>query len=294
MILSEFLYNQLILISKYLDISSDAQTRTIDIDLTNLVIHPDGSILLASNSEAFTDDNGQAQTRVNHYQIDLNDFSISLMPADNIDIEFRPAKIVMISGKAIVVTEALEYANLALKVQFWDRDNAFNSPIIKDVPENNNVIAYNSVTATMMQYTLEYNAFTRESVEQISSEDNINPVYLNTLTNLVTSSNGKDIYTASTASEWTIFDGTTFTDQGALRASIRTVNVAIDSSNNGYFYRFDSSGFFILSKYDDNQQELFTVGYSAGSVDSYISPNYQRIIHLNSTSNSLVLDYIPD
>jgi hypothetical protein len=267
------------------------------IDLTNLVIHPDGSILLASNSEAFTDEAGQAQTRVNHYQIDLNDFSISLMPAD--DIEFRPAKIVIISGKAIVVTEALEYANLALKVQFFDRENAFISSIIKDVPANNNVIAYNGGSATMVQQTLEYNAFTPESIQQISSEDNINPVYLNTLTNLVTSSNGEDIYTASTASEWTTFDGTTFTDQGVLRPSIRTVNVAIDSSNNGYFYRFDSSGFFILSKYDNNQQELFTVGYSAGSVDSYISPNYQRIIHYsdsdsNSNPDSLVLDYIPD
>jgi len=265
-----------------------------DVDLTNLVIHPDGSILLASNEETFTDEDGQSQTRVNHYQIDLSDFSISLMPADDIDIEFRPAKIAMISGKAVVVTEALEYANLALTVQFWDRDNAFVSPFIKDVPANNNVIAYNGNTATMMQYTLEYNAFTPESVQQVSSDENINSAYSGVLSNIVTSSNGEDIYTASTISEWTTFDGTTFTDQGVLRASIRTVNVAIDSSNNSYFYRFDSSGFFILSKYDDNQQELFTAAYSAGSIDSYISPNYQRVIHLNSTSNSLVLDYIPD
>jgi len=265
-----------------------------DVDLTNLVIHPDGSILLASNEETFTDEDGQSQTRVNHYQIDLSNFSISLMPADDIDIEFRPAKIAMISGKAVVVTEALEYANLALTVQFWDRDNAFVSPFIKDVPANNNVIAYNGNTATMMQYTLEYNAFTPESVQQVSSDDNINSAYSGVLSNIVTSSNGEDIYTASTTSEWTTFDGTTFTDQGVLRASIRTVNVAIDSSNNSYFYRFDSSGFFILSKYDDNQQELFTAAYSAGSIDSYISPNYQRVIHLNSTSNSLVLDYIPD
>ena len=266
----------------------------VSVDLTNLVIHPDGSILLASNEETFTDEDGQEQTRVNHYQIDLSDFSISLMPADDIDIEFRPAKIVIISGKAVVVTEALEYANLALKVQFWDRDNAFDSPIIKDVPANNNVIAYNSNTSALMQYTLEYNAFTPESVQQVSSEENINPAYSGALSNIVTSSNGEDIYTASTTSEWTTFDGTTFTDQGVLRASIRTVNVAIDSSNNNYFYRFDSSGFFILSKYDENQQELFTAAYSAGSIDSYISPNYQRVIHLNSTSNSLVLDYIPD
>jgi len=284
---------------KVFNILTGASITTItsplaDVDLTNLVIHPDGSILLASNSETFTDEDGQTQTRVNHYQIDLSDFSISLMPADDIDIEFRPAQIAMISGKAIVITQALEYANLALKVQFWDRDNAFSSPFINDVPENNNVIAYNSGTAAIMQYTLEYNAFTSESVQQISSEENINVAFSGSLSNLVTSSNGEDIYTASTTSEWTTFDGTTFTDQGVLRASIQTVNVAIDSSNNSYFYRFDASGFFILSKYDENQQELFTAAYSAGSVDSYISPNYQRLIHYNSTSNSLVLDYILD
>jgi len=284
---------------KVFNILTGASITTItsplaDVDLTNLVIHPDGSILLASNSETFTDEDGQTQTRVNHYQIDLSDFSISLMPADDIDIEFRPAQIAIISGKAIVITQALEYANLALKVQFWDRDNAFSSPFINDVPENNNVIAYNSGTAAIMQYTLEYNAFTSESVQQISSEENINVAFSGSLSNLVTSSNGEDIYTASTTSEWTTFDGTTFTDQGVLRASIQTVNVAIDSSNNSYFYRFDASGFFILSKYDENQQELFTAAYSAGSVDSYISPNYQRLIHYNSTSNSLVLDYILD
>jgi hypothetical protein len=267
-----------------------------DVDLTNLVIHPDGSILLASNSETFTDEDGQSQARVNHYQIDLSNFSISLMPADDIDLEFRPAQIAMISGKAIVISEALEYANLALNVQFWDRDNAFDSPFIKDVPANNNVIAYNSNTAALMQYALEYNAFTSESVQQVASAENINPAFSGALSNIATSSSGEDIYTASTTSEWTIFDGTTFTDQGVLRESIQTVNVAIDSSNNSYFYRFDvpAPGFFFLSKYDENQQELWTVAYSAGSIDSYISPNYQRVIHYDSTSNSLVLDYIPD
>jgi hypothetical protein len=264
------------------------------VDLTNLVIHPDGSILLASNSETFTDEDGQEQTRVNHYQIDLNDFSISLMPADGIDIEFRPAQIAMISGKAIVITEALEYANLALKVQFWDRENAFTSTIISDVPSTNNVIAYNGNISALVKYTLDYNAFTPESVQQVSSAEYINSAFSGVLSNIAISSNAEDIYTASTTSEWTIFNGTTFTDQGVLRASIRTVNVAVDSSDNSYFYRFAPSGFFILSKYDENQQELFTAAYSAGSLTSYISPNYQRIIHYNSASSSLVLDYIPD
>ena len=264
------------------------------VDLTNLVIHPDGSILLASNIENYTDENEQAQTRVNHYQIDLADFSINLMPADDIDIQFRPEKIVMIAGKAIVVTQVLEYANLALKVQYWDNENVFISSIITDVPSNNSVIAYNGNTAALMQYTLEYNAFTSTSVQRITSLENINAAYSGALTNIVTSSNGENIYTASTASEWTTFDGTNFIDQGVLRASPLTVNNAVDSANNSYFYRQFSATIFALSKYDVNQVELWTVAYSAGSADSYISTSYQRVIHYNASSSSLVLDYIPD
>jgi len=265
-----------------------------DIDLTDLVIHPDGSILLASNNETYTDEEGQEQTRVNHYQVNLVDFSINLMPADDIDIEFRPKTIAMIAGKAIVITQALEYANLALKVQSWDRENAFSSSIVNDVPANNNVIAYNGNTSALMQYSLEYNAFTSETIQQVASAEYINPAFSGVLANIATSSNGENIYTASTTSEWTTFSGNDFTDQGVLRASIRTVNVAVDSSDNSYFYRFDPTGFFIMSKYDKSQLPLWTVAYSAGSLTSYISPNYQRIIHLNSGTSSLVLDYIPD
>jgi hypothetical protein len=265
-----------------------------DVELTDLVIHPDGSILLASNLETYTDEDEQEQTRVNHYQIDLSDFSISLMPDTDIDIQFRPKTIAMISGKAIVITQRLEYSNLALNLQYWDRENQFFSSIIKDVSANNDVIAYNGNTAALMQYSLEYNAFTDKSVQQIASIEHINLAYSGALTNIATSDNGENIYTASTTSEWTTFNGTDFTDQGVLQASIRTINIAVDSANNSYFYRFSNSGFFTLSKYDKDQQALWTVGYTAGSVESYISTNYQRIIHYNSTTSSLVLDYIPD
>jgi hypothetical protein len=284
---------------KVFNIITGAAVSTItsplaSVDLTNLVIHPDGSILLASNSEVYTDDNGQEQTRTNHYQINLTDFSIDLLAADDIDIQFRPKTIAMISGKSIVITQALEYASLALNLQVWDNENAFISEMITDVAANNNIIAYNGATAALMQYSLVYNAFSNKSISQTASLENINTAYSGALTNIVANRKGDNIYTASTTSEWTTFDGSNFTDQGVLRASIRTVNVATDSDDNSYFYRFDASGFFILSKYDKNQQEIWTVAYSAGALDSYISTNYHRIIHYNSTSSSLVLDYIPD
>jgi hypothetical protein len=284
---------------KVFNIITGASVATItsplaSVDLTNLVIHPDGSILLASNFETYTDENDEEATRVNHYQVTLADFSINLINADGVDIQTRPRAIAMVSGKAIVVTQVLEYSNLALNLQYWDSGNAFLSSIITDVPANNNVIAYNANTAALMQYTLEYNAFADKNIQQTSSSENINAAYNNTLTNIATSNGGENIYTASTTSEWTTFDGTDFTDQGVLRASFRTVNTAVDPANNSYFYRQYNSTLFALSKYDDNQLELWTVAFTEGSINSFISTNYQRIIHYNSTSSSLVLDYIPD
>ena len=48
-----------------------ATSPLADVDLTNLVVHPDGSMLLASNSETYIDEDELEQTRVNHYQFDL-------------------------------------------------------------------------------------------------------------------------------------------------------------------------------------------------------------------------------
>ena len=58
----------------------------VDVDLTNLVIHPDGSMLLASNSETYLDENELEQTRINHYQFDLNSYQFSQINSDKITI----------------------------------------------------------------------------------------------------------------------------------------------------------------------------------------------------------------
>ncbi|MFT5757160.1 MAG: hypothetical protein ACI9LM_001885 [Alteromonadaceae bacterium] len=265
-----------------------------DIDLTNLVIHPNGTMLLASNTETYTDENKRQQNRINHYAVNLNDFSIALLSDSDISIQYRPKSIAMVSGKPVVVTQALEYANLALTRQYWDTDNLFVTSTISDVKSNNNIIAHDQVSASLLQQTLQYNAFAKVTTTVTNSNVYINPDFANAIGNITASSDGSAIYTANSLSEWSSFDGSDFVDQGVLHNTVATaVNIETDSSDNSYLYRFDFSiGFFILSKYDKNQQALWTVAYSAGSANSYISTNYQRMIHYNATAQSLVLDYI--
>jgi hypothetical protein len=266
----------------------------LDIDLTNLVIHPDGSLLLASNTETYIDENKRQQTRVNHYAVNLSDFSITQINDSELSIVNRPEAIVMVSGKPVVVTQTLEYANLALTRQYWDTDNLFSTAVISDVKGNNNIIAHDRASSSLIQHTLQYNTFAKVTTAVTKSNSYINPAFANAIGNITASSGGSAIYTANSLSEWSSFDGVDFVDQGVLHNTVAIpVIIETDSSDNSYIYRFDRVlNLFVLSKYDNLQQPLWTVGYTAGSGDSYISTNYQRMIHYNEASSSLVLDYI--
>ncbi|GLX79636.1 hypothetical protein tinsulaeT_29760 [Thalassotalea insulae] len=266
-------------------------------DLTNLVIHPDGSVLLTSNVETYLDENEQQQTRTNYYRVDLSTRTFEQLASDGIDIEYAPAKIIIISGKAVVVTEALELADLNLHRQYWDSENAYLSSILTGVTGSNTLIALDAANANLRHHTMIYNAFADSKVEISATQDYINNAYSNGVLALATSKDGQDIYTANTASEWSSFDSENFNDQGLLDGNPFTspVSVSTDNMDNSYFYRFDLTiGYFTLSKYDENQVNLWASAYSAGSTDIYISAEYQRLIHYNSDEQKLVIDYIAD
>ena len=249
------------------------QSPLENVDLVNLVIHPDGSILLASNSEIYLDENEQEQTRINHYSVSLNDLSITQLDEELIDVQYGPQKIIMVSGKPVVVTQALELANLSLTTQYWDNENAFLTSTMTDVINNNTFIAYDGVNFNLRHNTLEFNAFSDKSVEIVNTTDYVNPVFGNGLSAVRTNTDGSNIFTTNASSEWTTFDGDVFLDQGKLDGNPLSAPVALstDSSNNTYFYRFDFNiGFFTLSKYDENLSTIWATAYSAGSVDVYI------------------------
>ena len=273
------------------------QSPLESVDLTNLVIHPDGSMLLTSNVETYLDDNEQEQTRTNYYQVTLSNFSITQLAAENIDIQYSPAKIIMVSGKPVVVTEALEFADLTLNTQFWDSENAYLTSTLADIPSTNTFIAYNATELNLQHFNLGYNAFSESTVKINNILDYINPAHANGISGIATNTDGSDIYTVNTTSEWSTNDEGVFAEQGLLDGNTLTtpVEVVTDSQNNIYFYRFDFGiGFFTLSKYDENQSNIWATGYTAGSGDIHLSPDYQRVIHYNDTDNKLVIDFMPD
>ena len=268
-----------------------ASSPLADIDLTNLVIHPDGSMLLASNSETYLDEDEVEQTRVNHYQFDLKNYQFSQIDSENITIEFRPVLIKIVSGAPVVITQTLEYANLNLVRQYWDQENAFFTSTIAQANSADIVMAYKQSTTSLERYALSYNAYASEMVSVMN-----NPAYTNSafvsLTSIGLNHDGNTIYNANSTSEWASFDGTTYTDNGLLHtnANVQTINTASDTEDNSYFYRFDQTQGMVLTKYNAAQVELWSELIIADSPKQhYFLPDYQRVIIYDASTSTLKL-----
>lgn len=258
------------------------------VDLTNLVIHPDGSLLLASNSETYTDEDGVEQTRINHYQFDLNNYQLSQISSEDITIEFRPMVIKMVSGVPIVITQALEFANLNLERLFWDQENAYLTSRITSAMSTDVIKAYKQDSTSIEGYELNYNAYASDMIAVTEQPAYVNTVFTS-LTNFVLSKDGENIYTANSESEWTSFDGTNYNDNGQLHtaSNIQTFQVTVDSADNSYFYRLDPLRGLNITKYNSNQVELWSDVISANSANSYLMPNFQRIITYDASSTTI-------
>lgn len=261
------------------------------IDLTNLVVHPDGSMLLASNSETYVDEDELEQTRVNHYQFDLNSYQFNQIDSDNITIEYRPIMIKMIAGVPLVLTQTLEYADLNLVRQFWDQENAYFVSTIAQANSADIFMAYKQSTTSLQRYALSYNAYARDMVSALDE-----PAYTNTafvsLSSFVINHEGSTIYSANSTSEWAGFDGTTYNDNGLLHdnVNIQTINTTIDTHDNSYFYRFDPTQGMTLTKYNAAQVELWTeLIIAEGSKQHYFMPEYQRVLIYDASTLSLKL-----
>lgn len=266
----------------------------VDLDLTNLVIHPNGSMLLASNLETYTENN-EEKTRVNHFKVSLSDHSISQLDNEKITIINRPAAIVMISGKPVVITQARELADMSLTRHYVDNQSPFLSATVNDVKNNNLVHIFYGSTSSINQYQLSYNAYASQTavIESSISYDNV--TYGNSMGNLVSDNKGTTLYTANLNSEWSTFDGELFADQGLLHNDtiLATIKTATDSNNNSYFYRYNSALGFTFSKYDMNQALQWEAVHTNGSNEIYIAPDFQRLISYNRDTSVLAFDATP-
>ena len=276
-------------------IVSNIQSPLAGVNLTNLVIHPDGSLLLASNLESYVDDQDQTQTRINHYQVSLPDFTLTTLDSETVNIAYRPQAIVMISGHPVVVTQTLELADMSLVRQYWDSDNAFFTQTINDVKSNNNLQVFNANESSIYQYQLSFNAYADQTSRVIDKQVYLNESFGSSMQSITSNSQGSSLYTANTSSEWTTFDGENFTDQGVLHNTsiLATLTTAIDSNDHSYFYRFNSIFGYTISKYDDNQALIWEAIHTQGANSIFIAPDFQRLISYNSDTSTLVFDATP-
>ena len=277
------------------DINTGALVNTISsplsgFDLTNFVMHTDGQSMLVSNEETYTDENEQQQTRVNHYRVNLADQTIEQINADNIGIDFRPVLIKTVDGMPVIVTQTQELADINLVRQSWDQANAVFAQNVSFAANKNNFVFASTGASQLVEFTLSYNAYADEMVtgSQTSTFDNDN---FATLVNFALSSTGADIYTANSNLEWSSYDGSTYTTQGLLHAgsNISTLNTVVDSGNNSYFYRFDPTLGFTLTKYDSSQVEVWSQTITSGASQNFMAPDYQRVINLNTNTNTLTI-----
>ncbi|MEW6982309.1 BACON domain-containing carbohydrate-binding protein [Colwelliaceae bacterium 6471] len=259
-------------------------------DLTNLVIHPNGSMLLASNLEEY-DDNGTPSTRVNHYQIDLSTYEITAFDRDSVSISNRPSLIKMISGKAVVVTQTQEFSDLTLSRQYWDQDTAFFGSAIATAASKDSVMAYNNTTATIEEWQLSYNDYAEQTISATPMSSYQNDNFSNSLSHFVADTHGENIYTATSVTEWSTYDGSEYIDQGVMHAddNITTLNVTNDSANNSYFYRYNPLAGFTITKYDNAQTEVWSQVLSTGTGTSYLMPSYQRVISYDSGTETITI-----
>lgn len=267
-------------------------------ELGNLVIHPDGSMLMFSNTENFVDENGQNQTRNNYYKLALDTHDITAISSElvTIDQRYQPALIAMISGKAVVITESQEIADLNLTSLHMDVATAFLAAQFYDVKNNDNVLSFNALTNELVQRELDYNSVASNPITLVGMINYQNDAFNNSVRGIAANKNGSNLYTASLASEWSTFDGTAFSDQGVLHASpiLATLKTVTDNADNLFVYRFNGVTGYNLAKYDANQQLIWEVIHTTGAVDSFISPAYHRLISYNGDANTLSFDTLPN
>jgi hypothetical protein len=262
--------------------------------LQQLVMHPDGHLLLAQADETTIDEQGVETTVTHRYKISLNDLSVAELTEST--IKFDPVRFVRFSGRYFVVTQTLEYADENLKQLAWDNANAYFARAIDTAKNTQALYALDGNTESFKRYVATINDFTSTKIatkltheyhpETLADSDQIS--------SFVVDNNEQNIYLTSPTSEWLSFDGTTFTDNGLLETdtSIITLLLAKTSSGNAAFARFSPNVGFLVNVYDNTQTLLQTI--SAGTNQPFtmkISSDDKRLV-IDAT-NAQTLSFLP-
>jgi hypothetical protein len=264
--------------------------------LENLVMHPNGQLLLAQADEQVTDADGNTTTSTHYYQITIADLAnITVTELADVDIEFDPLAIKRFSGRYKVITQILEIADLSLKQQFIDRENAFFTQGIDQANTTGALYALDFDTSTQQSHIKRFNAtvndLTTQKVTLSLSHDYTPTSFADSttteiLTHLVVTDDEQSVFVQhnNQALEWVQFDGSNFTDNGLLAADDTAITLDLIKSSTAepWYIRFYSQLGFFAEHYQSEGQQLSSTNL----------PPIQPNVNMLSADERLVISYV--
>ncbi|WDE04431.1 hypothetical protein SG34_024340 [Thalassomonas viridans] len=267
--------------------------------LEQLVLHPQGHLLLAHADETVVDENEQEQTLTHRYQIDLSDISaITASELSEGNIISDPMMFARFSGRYFVVTQALEVADLNLQQLYWDSSDIFAAAAIEQAGQTGGLFALDATNGTLRRYDAKTNDFTDSGIS-LSLSHNYRPESLaesDNISDFVVTADEANIYLISPTSQWLSFDGTDFTDRGLLDSDSNKTDlaIAISQDNKPHFARFVPALGYFIDIYD-NQQTLVTSTATLGDFPGTIAisaDNRRVLVNSRNSDNSNNIEFI--
>lgn len=274
-----------------------------DTQLEQLVIHPQGQLLLGRAVETTLDENGQSQTVIHRYKIDLSDITaISATALTDTSITSEANKFVRFAGRYFVVTERVEIADENLQQLYWDTSDIFSATVIEQANQTDGLFALDDTNATFKRYDAKVNDFTTNNIS-LSLSHSYRPESLadnDTIRDFVVTNDEANIYLLSPTTQWLSFDGNDFTDQGLIEAEVEapenttqsTVALTKDQNDQAHFLiaTFLGSSTFSLDSHIYNDQQVLVTSMQArdnltdlGAISAEISNDNRRLM-INNTS----------
>lgn len=235
---------------------SDIAVAPENTTLTNLIVHPNGQLMLAQATETVTDADGNEQTELRRYQINLSDNSVTTLDNSEVTLQAAPFTFVNIKGRYFVVTQALELGNENLERLFVNFEDTFGTNSADVSAQNNVFYALQNATSQLRRYSTAVNDFTTINKVGLTFIDQYRPETLgenDNITSFFVNNAETDVYLQSPTSNRLSYDGTTFTDLGLLELDTDrfvTLLFSPDSSKQARYARFDRTQGFLLDSYD--------------------------------------------
>lgn len=235
---------------------SDIAVAPENTNLTNLIVHPNGQLMLAQATETVTDADGNEQTELRRYQINLTDNSVTTLDNSEVTLQAAPFTFVNIKGRYFVVTQALELGNENLERLFVNFADTFGTNSVDVSAQSNVFYALQNATSQLRRYSTAVNDFTTINKVGLTFIDQYRPETLGENDNIArffVNNAETDVYLQSPTSNRLSYDGTTFTDLGLLELDTDrfvTLLFAPDSSKQARYARLDRTQGFLLDSYD--------------------------------------------